>query len=164
MTPLGSRLAIRAHELLRDGQWHSWDRTVAELIKLVPPGIAIRRNERERVFSSRKNKGEVTPRVRPRSPDQLIHSGARAIVRDHLNTRRLYESQGIGRDRQVRMRNLPRAVEHANTELARISQLSYDVMVLRDQVRALSKYLIEIGHGEAVQRIAPDAYRNGDEQ
>lgn len=75
----------RIYELLRDGKWHDLDPIIADVGQLVPPGMAIRRAEESRRGSSQyDSRGlkaeEVGPRKRPRTTEQLIRFGRRAIV------------------------------------------------------------------------------------
>gem|GEM_PF-6991697 len=84
MSALHAQLAARATELLGDGLWHPFEQTMRSLIKLVPPGLALRRNERDRLRLHRQRGVNVGgPRVQQRPTEELIFSGARAIVRDN---------------------------------------------------------------------------------
>jgi hypothetical protein len=109
---LFDQIARRAVEILMDGQWHDEQQVIRDLSRLIPPGVAMRRNERDRRMSTagrqapdRPTPSEVPPRKYQRAPDKLIASGARAILREVFqgNT---YEIK----DGQIRLKRLPRAV------------------------------------------------------
>lgn len=112
---MGGQLVERAHELLGDGEWHSYEQVARELCRLVPPGKAIRRSENERFHSTGKRyaKGEYPQeRVRYRDTSELIRTGARSYVRDFLHHRN-FEVRGAPRDpdRQIRLIRPPSAAE-----------------------------------------------------
>src|SRR4051812_31363778 len=66
--------------LLRDGEWHDFAPFMTELAKMVPPGMAFRRAEKERSV----RKGSPTQRSRPLTTEQILMYGARAEVRTAL--------------------------------------------------------------------------------
>ena len=71
---------VRARELLVDGQWHDFEETLKELTKKVPPGVALRRAETNRL------KGGTSQPERVEQPglERLIHIGKRAVAREAL--------------------------------------------------------------------------------
>lgn len=77
----------RALELLADGEWHDRERLYAEMVKVVPPGRAVRHAEliRQTSQSGRAPKD----RVKQRSTEFLVATGRRSIVRMALRGRRL---------------------------------------------------------------------------
>lgn len=108
-------IRLKAEELLSDGEWHSFDTIVNQLIPMIPPGQATRRNE-----SRRRNAGGL---VRPRSkpvrqypyPLELqIRAGARSIIADMLRNH-VFEIEGKGKPgrkmgvdhRRIRLRPPP---------------------------------------------------------
>ena len=153
MSALGNQLARRAAELLADGEWHNYEQVFNELAKLVPPGFAIRENEK-----ARRGSGGPAARKKVRPAEELIESGRRMYVRDVLSNPRNYESTKATRprdpERQIRMIAKPRAlVLDAYSQATERLHLRLDT--LQDQVDALRKYLAEIGHAEAAERLAP---------
>lgn len=85
----------RAEILLADGEWHQYERVVSQLIRLVPPGVAARRAEAMRKASS--NYEGPEKRVRHRDLDQVIRTGARAVVKDVLRDERAFVVEPSGR-------------------------------------------------------------------
>jgi hypothetical protein len=173
MNPLSNELARRADELLGDGQWHDLESVMLQLMKLVPPGRAMRVNERERKSSTGAHYPPGTPvpeRRVPRSREQLITSGARTLVRDFLSNPKVFEVDRPGHHgnhqaslgRRIRMIGTLRAVRAdtlrdslARTQL-RAEHLQARLEAEHERVAQLRKYLVEIGHEEAANRLAPD--------
>ena len=161
MSALHAQLAARATELLGDGLWHPFEQTMRSLIKLVPPGLALRRNERDRLRLHRQRGVNVGgPRVQQRPTEELIFSGARAIVRDFLHntafeTDRMGVPQAGGNyDRQIRMVAKLRSSSADTLRIAR-ERAQLENERLRDQVTLLRTYLIGIGEQAAADRLAP---------
>ena len=78
--PPSSPLLVRAVELCNDGGWHNYEAVIAELMRMVEPGKAMRRAERDRLASGgppQRTKGSL-PRV--------MASGQRSIVRDFVRS------------------------------------------------------------------------------
>jgi hypothetical protein len=82
----------RARRLLADGAWHDYEQVIRQLIKIIPPGRAIREAEKLRVAQARKRARyasspppEAAPRRSPPDLDRLRETGARSIVRKMLN-------------------------------------------------------------------------------
>jgi hypothetical protein len=165
------RLAYRATELLGDGEWHNYDAVLRELVKLIPPGEAIRKAERVRV-AGRKQRKVIEPdapragRFQRESSD-LIRSGARVIVRDFLRNDRVFEADPkalapgqVAPDRRIRMIGKLRWL---STEplLRRNLQLEYDLTIMRERAEALAAFLMESGHAAEVKRLAPELYQEG---
>jgi hypothetical protein len=155
-------LAARVVELLADGEWHNYEQVVRELMKVVPPGPAIRRAEQDRIASNRGHKKadeEIGPRVKPRGTDELIRSGRRAIVRAFLRNVN-YETDRPGRanridpERRIRMLRKPQAFRPY--EPRSDAALREEVRELRLQVARMRLYLKEIGHHRAAARLAPE--------
>lgn len=65
-------------EELADGDWHLLEPLVAAASRLVPPGLALRRRERDRL---RKKQTTVVKVV---SNDEAIRRGSRRVVRDDV--------------------------------------------------------------------------------
>lgn len=95
----------RAVEILDGGGWHDMEDVIADLSRLVPPGRAIRRNERDRAAS-----GGPPTRHNPLPVEEMIRSGARSIVRELIRKQRhrapVYETE----HGKVRLVGLPRNV------------------------------------------------------
>lgn len=69
-------------EELADGDWHPLEPILAMTTRLVPPGLALRRRERNRL---RKKQTDVVHVV---SSEEAIRRGARRVVRDDVLGRR----------------------------------------------------------------------------
>jgi hypothetical protein len=161
------RLGERAIELLSDREWHPYEPVLRDLSRLVPPGVAIRKSEAMRKTSARLHNGPAV-RKRPRPVDELIRSGARAIVRDFLRTR-TFEIDGVGppggsytrREREdmrrIRLVGMPRSAR-TDPVKKRADRLEYELTIARDQLMALAGVLVELGHGDDVKRLAPSVY------
>ena len=171
MNPLHLELARRANELLGDGEWHDLETVMQDLMKVVPPGRALRQNERDRQTSNQQKTGSTpASRSRPQPRERLIAFGARTIVRDFLNNTRTFEVDRPGQQgnhkaslgRKVRMIGRPRAlrIDPLRNSLARTQvraeHLESQLEAAQARVAVLRKYLVEIGHEEAANRLAPD--------
>jgi hypothetical protein len=109
----------RLHELIGDGQWHDVEPVIRDLTKLVPPGVAIRYNER-----NRRKAGGAGPeqRVRPIAPEDAIRAGARGLINATIGvTNGSYELRWDNYTRQVRQVREPRqvATDRRNAERLR---------------------------------------------
>lgn len=82
----------RARELLADGGWHDYEQVMRELVKVIPPGRAVREADSLRVAQVRK-RARYAGRTPPDKParqrhgdlDRIRTTGARAIIRKMLN-------------------------------------------------------------------------------
>lgn len=97
----------KAKEVLGDGQWHNYEAAIREIGTVIPPGVALRTQERERI------KSMTTPRASeqrtvPLDLDRRVESGRRAMVRV-LFKHRCFETDKPGHtrnrvpDRKIRM-------------------------------------------------------------
>jgi hypothetical protein len=102
----------RVHELLGDGKWHNFEQAVAELGKLIPPGIAMRVSEQDR------RRHTPGPRSQPRDVERQIQTGRRIIVRAMFKTAR-FETDRPGDprrpvpQRRIRLRDPKRTLHGA---------------------------------------------------
>lgn len=165
---LAADLAIRAVELLGDGEWHSYPEVMREMAKRIPPGVAMRRAESLRA-RKRRSTDPAAPaeRVKARSTEALIKSGSQDYVKNVLQNRRLYEikpNYGAGApragwidDRKIRMIELPKwaKAQYRRPTVAEYRQQAEDIERLRDQVANLRIYLIGLGHEKRANEIAP---------
>lgn len=103
--PTYSPYMQRAMEVLADGEWHNEAQVLAEMMKLIPPAVAIRRAERRRV-NQRAAARATTPATRQAQHDDetLRVMGARHIAQDSLRQSRSVEYRRAGNDRWVRLR------------------------------------------------------------
>lgn len=94
---------LRVTELLEDGEWHDFEEVLAQLMKLIPPGRALRRTE-----AMRRYKSDAEERQRPFSQERQIASGKRAIAKDAL-AKPYIEIYPLGKvkNKRVRMTELP---------------------------------------------------------
>lgn len=79
---------VRAEEILADGEWHNYGEVIEALMPLVPPGVALRKNE------SARRKGKPTSPVNrqvQRTETQLIRAGQRSVVTQMLNSGAIFE-------------------------------------------------------------------------
>ena len=106
---LNQQLGEHADWLLADGQWHSWEKTLALLGARVPPGFASRVAEKSRAANARwrDRKSGVTGDVRPRgrevAPDVLVSRGARITAVRALSVARFETRQLLDGTREVRL-------------------------------------------------------------
>lgn len=85
---LSERITRRAVEILvRNGNRYNRERMFRELIPMVPPGVAIRKNEADRrqALTGRGNNPSGERKVEVPHADR-VRFGARTIVREALNT------------------------------------------------------------------------------
>src|SRR4051812_14216462 len=94
----------RALDVLADGSWHSEDSVMLEMVKLVPPGYAMRRAEQRRRNQRPERTGLGTQRAVPRSAEYLRLLGARAIAYEVLRTSKRMEQKTDVNGRWVRMK------------------------------------------------------------
>lgn len=104
--PPVSAVLTRAVELTEDGQWHDYADLMRELAKLVPPGKAIRKAEKNRL-------GDGGPAVRTKNAEieRVIQTGKNAVVREFL-TKPWFEVKPAGSItdgtvRQIRLAKIP---------------------------------------------------------
>ena len=105
--PPANPLTMRACELLDDREWHELEALFRALGKLVPPGKAVRRAERER----KGQRGGTAPseRVKERSHERLIQFGRRSYARDAINASARYFERKTDDERVewIRMLEVP---------------------------------------------------------
>ena len=158
-------LAVRAAQILADRAWHNYEEVVRELMRVVPPGPAVRRAERNRagMIYSRGGARSRAPESRalPRSTEELIAFGARDFVVEFLNSSTAWQveahpggGRGANRDprRRVRMVRLPRGAQ-AHPDRARADELEVANGHLAATVDRLVKFLAELGYGEQAERL-----------
>ena len=87
--------ALRATEILADGEWHDGLTIMREMSKLIPPGIAVRRAERNREYLSARRHDGPEERIVQRSQSELIRFGKRSIVTSYIVERRRFGSWEI---------------------------------------------------------------------
>lgn len=105
MTSRLSPYTQRAMDLLADGYWHDEEAVVLEMIKLIPPGQAIRQAEKRRVGQSRRETSSPPKeRAVPRSADYLRLVGGRAIALAALKNSVALERKSDENGRWVRIR------------------------------------------------------------
>jgi len=167
MTGIGTALARRADQLLRDGKWHDYEEVLAELMKVVPPGRAVRVAELNRRQAHRGlgPNDPLPPRRRPQPPEKVVEFGAKEVVRDFLRNRAYETDPNTSLDkskrRRIRQVGVHRALVGDPYRMQRDS-LEYDNQLLREQleleqekVTALSKFVAKKGYdAEAVLRQA----------
>lgn len=85
-----SRASMHTARLLEKakGEWQEIEPLVAELIALIPPGKAIRKYEH--ALSRAREKNTTGVMKAPLTDGEKVASGARAIVRDSINSQRSY--------------------------------------------------------------------------
>lgn len=101
----------RALELLADGRWQNYETVVRHLIKVIPPGKAIRTADSLRVAQARKRSRRAglpdpgsVQRVRAHDLDRVRETGARTIIRKMLTSSRFDVRPATAvRDRQIRL-------------------------------------------------------------
>lgn len=175
--PFYTEMANRATELLGDGQWHPYEQVLNALMPLVPPGLALRKSEQERLASLQTRKKEAKPRTRPRTTEELIRSGQRSVARSFLQNKGVFEADrpgshhiGGNHGRNIRMIGRHRLAQAGtvveqrqqlideNTELrAKLRHNERTITGLRDQVAVLREYLHRLGEGPAAERLLRDA-------
>lgn len=151
-----------AAKLLADGEWHDREPIVQALMKLIPPGVAMRQSEVVRTRGGRASRTAV--RLHQRTTRELIDSGARDFVRLFLkpNTSgkgafeydREFEggrrASGVVDDRRIRMKYPPIGARNAERMLP-----EQEIERLRDQIALLRAELIGLGKGARADEIAP---------
>jgi hypothetical protein len=100
--------SVRATELLADGEWHDREKVMAEIAKVITPGIAIRHAEQVRLGAGTAGSAPKE-RVKPRSQDFLIASGKRSLARIALRTKKFESKVDEDGKVYVRLRNPPAA-------------------------------------------------------
>ena len=80
---------LKAREVLLDGEWHPYEEVRAAVMRVIPPGMAIRKAESERLAEARKRSKRGRPpltqeRTVSRSSDFLIEYGRSRIANDVL--------------------------------------------------------------------------------
>jgi hypothetical protein len=93
-------------DMLDDGQPREVEAVIREAGKKIPPGVAIRRNERTRQSLSRRRNGTVKERAKPLSEERQIEAGRRAMVREALRPRFFAIEDRDGK-KYVRLVNMP---------------------------------------------------------
>lgn len=92
--PRMSAAMEHALKVLGDGKWHSYERALYEVSKGVPPNLAVRRAERNRILQwVKEHPGSTKDDVPPRRPgsvstDRLVRWGSRDIARSVLLNQR----------------------------------------------------------------------------
>ena len=128
---LADPLVMRAVELLEDGEWHYVEDVLRELMKMVPPGRALRQAEQQRQYDG------PAQRVRHKSERQLIEIGRRLLARRALvgsGKADYFEmtpaSPGPKKDetRLIRLIGIPPAVQHTR-ELKAAGQIIDDELI-----------------------------------
>lgn len=164
ITPHHTEMSLKVNAVMGDGRWRDYEKTRRMLMPLIPPGIAIRRNEHERMSAGR-SKGVKAPieRFKPRSIERQIESGQRRIVADFLNNPN-FERDKVGTagrvsrsgDAKIRLVR-PFRVGGKYAEPMRIARdrAQARAEMLEQQQKLLKDYLREIGHGAAAERLAP---------
>lgn len=162
-TPHHTEMALKVNAVMADGRWYDYEKMRRMLMPLIPPGVAMRRTETERLTKSGHH-GSVAPlqRVTPRPVDFQIESGRRRIVADFLhNTNFEVEGRGVAGSgpqpkRKIRLVR-PFRVTSVRAEPLRIArdQAMARAEMLEQQQKLLKDYLHEIGHGQAAERLAP---------
>lgn len=161
-------LTRRAVELLDDGQWHDYEAVRAQMMKLIPPGIAWRKAEQIRLAGERQRRREGAPEManpRRTTREIQVESGRKHMVSQMLENSRIYERDkltssgrpqtGGGSGRRIRMIAQPRLVK-GDFQRQRAERLELEIIRLKDQIVDLRKYLVEIGHADVAERLAPE--------
>lgn len=112
-------MLVRAADLLEDGEWHDYEQVIRELAKMVPPGRALRHAEKIRKAAGNgRNKNEdwnpPEQRVRARSREQIIATGARSIARSMIHHKDIeirHLSDSHKGPKQIRMLRVPHSVQ-----------------------------------------------------
>jgi len=111
---LEGELWARVEQLLGDRGWHSYEQVAAELGKAIPPGIALRAQEKRRLRGSGPGRRGPAQRAKPLTVDQLIDNGRRIIVVALLKGKQ-FETDRPGnpgqrvKERRIRLVGDPRA-------------------------------------------------------
>lgn len=104
----------RAVQVLIDGEWHDEEQVLLAMMRVIPPGQAMRRAESKRrgQRAAARARFESPHRQVQRDPETLRAMGARAIAGDLLRHSKRIERA----DRRVRIR--PEALERLRRELS----------------------------------------------
>lgn len=86
---------LKALEVLGDGEWKDYRAVVREVAAAVPPGVANRRAERQRVRSNARNGTTVDRRYR-NDTGRLIEIGGMSIAREVLLDASTFEIEPRG--------------------------------------------------------------------
>lgn len=165
---LKAQLAVRAWELLGDTDWHDLEPVLQNLMRLVPPGVALREHEKARALDRagrERRRGAPPDQARahphPTSRESRQRTGARKVVRDFLRSASGGKSAAAferrtrdGGVRQIRMLR-PMRASRADPLAAIRDRLDLENQLLRGQVKALADYLASLGHGDAAAALAP---------
>lgn len=129
-----SELMMAVTDLLDDGHWRPIDEVVLRTGKVIPPGQAVRRAER--------NRASVGPVVRQRSiePERIIQSGRRTIVRELLFGSNFENATHDG-VRVVRMATLPPRVRMERSRRLVAKVLEGDLGALVDDPKLILEQL-----------------------
>jgi hypothetical protein len=152
---------LKLVEVLQDGEWHNLEDVHREVGKVIAPGVALRRNERNRRSLQRRHESPEGERTRPISTERAIQAGKRSIVTDALaqHSERSYFQRTPARfpkdpDRLVRMVKMPPAVAQYRALQAAgrlfLADEVVDVMMTSDHPRVVLDSLSR----EQVQRVA----------
>lgn len=104
---------MRAVELCEDGAWHDYEELITVLGRMVEPGPAMRRVERDRLYT-----GGPAQRTKGSETHRLIASGKRSLVRDFLH-KPWFEKKPAGQThpdplnpRQIRLAQVPARIQY----------------------------------------------------
>jgi hypothetical protein len=138
----------RMWELTRGGGWHDIEDLYPDLGRFIPPGYAIRRNERDMKLNRRKRGSDVdAPRHRGHDPFDRARSGRRTLVRETLASSSVIERDGD----KVRLTGKP-SVIRGDERRAR---------VLRPPLDALASELLAMGVPRAADQVRLTAHEFG---
>jgi hypothetical protein len=174
MNPVQDEIARHAVELLADRKWHDLETVLRQLGVHIPPQFAVRHVERSRRKARPGNPTLPPPaRKRQRSTDEIITSGRRAMVLEFLRHPIFEITPGrpgavgpggrlprklrmVGDPTKLRAMRHDPLVERSNKLEIRVAWLETANHELADTVAKLRKYLVENGHEDAANRLAPD--------
>lgn len=113
--PSASPPLVRAVMICKDGQWHDFEEVVREVGKVIPPGKAMRRAERNRILS-----GGPPQRCAKYDVTRIMAAGKRSLARDFVRPPWfVIEPAGrvpAGTPRRVRLIKLPARIQFPSTE------------------------------------------------
>lgn len=116
MPPRSSSAYHLALQVLSDGDWHDYRRVVSEVMRVIEPGVAMRRAEANRIATAREtlrsgrirtNSERLTSRKVQRDAAQLVLFGARSIAQEVLANSKTFETFPRGPnkpDKRIRIR------------------------------------------------------------
>lgn len=146
---LRSALNRRAYETMVDGRLHSFDELLADLGRLVPPGVAIRRNERNINLNRQTRGSDITgPSTRPTTTDARIASGRRSFVRELLTGSVSFVQEGGDK---WRLESMP---SHVKSDMLRAE-------ILRPPFDALVSTFDANDDSFAVEQVRLQAHEHG---